>query len=97
MCRFRHAEFVQTEEGTFLVEQAEDGLLTPDRCRGCDADVEWATVHLHGDLAVLGPSALDDVHPREDLHAADDRGPHVCREREYVMQRPIDPVPDTDT
>ena len=97
MCGFRHAEFVQTEEGALLVEQPEDGLLTPDRRRGCDADVERATVDLHGDLAVLGPSALDDVHPREDLHAADDRGPHVRRQREHVVQRSIDPVPDTDT
>ena len=51
-------------------------------------------VDRHLELAVLGAAALDDVHVRHDLDAADQRGAHVDRQREHLVQRAVDPVAD---
>ena len=91
-----HAELTESQQRAALVEQAEHALLTPDGGDGRDPNVDAASFDRQRELTILWTAPFDDVHARHDLESAEQRGADVDRQRERVVQRTVDPVPDTD-
>jgi hypothetical protein len=89
-----HAEVAELVQRPALVEDAEHDLLAPDDAGRRDADVDRAAVDVHGDLAVLRPPPLHDVHARHDLEAADQCRAHGVGQGEHVVQGAVDAEAD---
>ncbi len=85
-CAGSHPELREIEERARLVEQPQHALLAEYRRGRRHADVEVAVEDGDLELAVLRAPALDDVHVRHHLEAADERYGHRGRERHDFVQ-----------
>ncbi len=92
----RHAEVVEAEDGSGLVEDTHDALLTPDGGGGGHPDVDFLAIDRGRQLAVLGTTTLDDVHTRHDLDATDQSESHRRRKDEDLFQGAVDTEPHPD-
>ena len=73
-----HAKVVESQDRARLVQESHDAAFAHDRRRRGHPDVDLFPVDVDRELAVLGPTAFDDVHVGHDLdsthQARADRG-----------------------
>ena len=91
-----HPELVQAEQREALVEQPENGHLPGHAVADSGADVHLPVLDVHGELAVLRPPPLGDVHARHDLEPRDYREVQLQRQAHDVVQDTVDSEPDAE-
>ena len=88
------AELAERDQRSATIEQPHDDLLAPDRLHRRDSHVQLTTVDVEADLAVLGATPLDDVHPGHDLDPRSESGPSRIGQVRHVLEHAVDPEPD---
>ena len=92
----QHAQLLKAHHRGALVEDAHDGALAEHGGNDRHADVDLTPGDGELDAAVLGKSALGDVHLAEDFHAGHEGRVHAFGRVHHVVQHAVDTVADLD-